>query len=56
MLLSVLISLLTFVSKIIIVPKVDYSDEINRQENIGLSVVESFIVLGITIAFYGLLK
>lgn len=35
---------------------VDYADEINRQKNIGLAVVEGFLVLGLTIVLYGLLK
>lgn len=36
--------------------KIDFADEINRQRNIGMATIEAFIVLGITITIFSLLK
>ncbi len=42
--------------KKIIIPNVDFKDEINNQQNIGLAFIEGCIVLGLAILSYGLLK
>lgn len=55
-LLGVSIKVITGLSKRIILPSVDYADEINRQRNTGLATIEGFLVLGITFASYGLLR
>lgn len=62
-LLSVLITGLTWLAKTIIflsfdkkLPKIDFNDEINRQQNLGIAVVEGFIVIGITVTMYALLR
>lgn len=55
-LLSIIITLLTAVIKHVVIPKVDFGDEINSQRNIGMAVIEASIVLGITYLCFGLLK
>jgi len=55
-LLAFAIKLIASVAKRIIIPGVDYADEINIQRNVGVAVIEACIVIGITYAAYGLLK
>lgn len=54
-LLSFAITLLTMLAKKIILPSIDFQDEINEQNNYGLASIEAAIVMGITIASYTLL-
>ncbi len=54
-LLSVIITLLTFLAKKIILGSIDFREEINEQNNTGLAAVEASLVLGITITAFCLL-
>ena len=54
-LLSTVILLLTTIVKKILI-KTNYSDEINKQKNIGLAVIEVCIVLGLTFLIWNILK
>lgn len=55
-LLSTIYLTLPSLLKKIIIPNVDFRDEINNQQNIGLAFIEGCIVLGLAILSYGLLK
>lgn len=55
-LLMAVIKTVIWISKIIVLRRIDFSDEINKQRNTGLAAIEGFLALGIPIAFYALLK
>jgi len=54
--LSLLILLISTLMRKILFMSVDFRDEINEQNNTGLAKVEGFIVIGVAIMLYGLLK
>lgn len=54
--LSVLICVISSIMKKIIMPNIDFHDEINKQNNTGLAYVESSLVVGMTIAAFCFLK
>ena len=51
-----LFMIVAVVSTKIVFPKVDFKDEINRQKNIGVSVIQSLMILGYAILLYGIMK
>ncbi len=55
-LLFAVIKVATSISKRIVLPKLNYAEEINRDANIGVAMIEVCILFGITIAFFGLLQ
>ena len=48
--------IVSLISTKIVFPKVDFKNEINRQKNVGVAVIQSLILLGYAILLYGILK
>lgn len=55
-LLSVAVKIVSAIAKKMILPSIDFADEINFQKNTGLAMIEALIVIGVTVAAYGLLR
>lgn len=56
LLLAFAVKILASLMKRVLVSKVDFADEINRQRNYGLACVEASFVLGLVYLFYGMLQ
>jgi uncharacterized membrane protein YjfL (UPF0719 family) len=54
--LFVLFVLFTSITKKVLFSSVDFKDEINKQRNFGVAFIESSIIIGYALFFFGLLK